>query len=267
MDELYNSNGNKLTVCGHKVIDYAPIVKGINHRGYNSVAPENTLLAFRLSHEKGFKYVETDVCWTKDGIPVLLHDSTIDRTSNGTGSISTMTYAEVLQYDFGSWKSSEYAGTRIPTFEEFVALCRYLGLYPYVQVEGGSEEQVQNLIDIVRKYCIADKISWISRQTTYLEYIKNYDPAARLIYSPDDITEESIATGLTLKTDKNEVVVNVEYTDITDEKVALCIANGFPLETYTVNSESVIQSLNPYVTGVTSDNLNAGEIMYNLYNV
>lgn len=269
MAYLYDSNGKKLTISEQKAIDYDSIIKCINHRGWNSIAPENTLPAFILSHENGFKYVETDVCLTSDGVPVLLHDSTIDRTSDGSGSIASMTYEEVLQYDFGSWKSSDYTGTKIPTFEEFIALCRYIGLHPYVEVKHGagfSEAQVQNLVNIAKKYSMADKISWISRSTTYLEYIKNYDSTARLIYSPDDITDASIATGITLKTGENEVVINVEYSNITEEKVALCITNGFPLETYVVDSESVVKSLNPYVTGVTSNNLKAGDIMYHQYN-
>ena len=65
---------------------FSSYVKGINHRGYATVAPENTLPAYQLSAKKGFRYVETDVLFTSDNVPVLLHDITIDRTSNGTGN-------------------------------------------------------------------------------------------------------------------------------------------------------------------------------------
>ena len=80
-------------------------VLSVNHRGYSAIAPENTLPAYRLSKEKGFRYVETDVSFTSDGVPVLLHDASIDRTSDGTGKIAEMTFEQVRQYDFGSWKS------------------------------------------------------------------------------------------------------------------------------------------------------------------
>lgn len=67
-------------------------VLAVNHRGYSKDAPENTIPAYIMSKQKGFNYVECDVAFTKDGVAVLLHDSTIDRTSNGSGSISSMTY-------------------------------------------------------------------------------------------------------------------------------------------------------------------------------
>ena len=98
-------------------------IKAVAHRGYSTEAPENTLPAFRLAKENGFDYVECDVVFTSDNVPVLLHDSSIDRTSNGEGKISSLTYEEVSQYDFGSWFSEEYAGVKIPTFDEFLKLC------------------------------------------------------------------------------------------------------------------------------------------------
>lgn len=59
----------------------------VSHRGYNAIAPENTMSAFQKSYEYGYKYVETDVTFTADGVPVLLHDDSIDRTSNGSGKL------------------------------------------------------------------------------------------------------------------------------------------------------------------------------------
>ena len=64
--------------------------------------------AFQKAYEYGYKYVETDVTFTADGVPVLLHDDSIDRTSNGSGEIASLTYEYVRTLDFGSWKSKEY---------------------------------------------------------------------------------------------------------------------------------------------------------------
>jgi hypothetical protein len=111
---------------------YNTNVNSVNHRGYNTIAPENTLPAYQLSRKMGFTMVECDVQFTSDDVAVLLHDATIDRTSNGTGNINDLTWAEVQQYDFGSWKSADYTGTRIPSFAEFIQLCKYLGLKAYV---------------------------------------------------------------------------------------------------------------------------------------
>ena len=85
-------------------------MNAVAHRGASTEAPENTLIAYKIAKERGFTMAECDVTFTKDGIGVLLHDDTIDRTSDGSGNIKNLTLAEVRQYDFGSWKSSEFTG-------------------------------------------------------------------------------------------------------------------------------------------------------------
>ena len=84
-------------------------VRSIAHRGLSAEAPENTLPAFRLAKEQGFSSVETDIRFTKDGVPVCLHDGSIDRTSNGSGEVADMTLEELRQYDFGAWKGEDFA--------------------------------------------------------------------------------------------------------------------------------------------------------------
>ena len=135
-------------------------VKSINHRGYSKTAPENTLPAYQLSKEMGYDYVEADISFTKDGVPVLLHDGKINRTArradgsklNKGISINSITYEEALDYDFGIWKGKEYKGTKIPTFEEFLALCKDLELHPYIELkENGAytRDQIEGLVEMV----------------------------------------------------------------------------------------------------------------------
>lgn len=235
-------------------------VKSVNHRGYGT-APENTLAAYRLSKINGFEYVETDISFTSDNIPVCLHDNTIDRTSNGTGNISDLTFDEVRAYDFGSWKSSSYAGVKIPSFEEFVLLCRNLGLIPYIELKSGTQEQIEACVDIVEKYGMRGKVTWISFSSTCLTYVKNYDSEARLGYVANTIDETIIERVQSLITDTNEVFVDTNYTTLTDEICDMCAEANLPLEVWTVNTKSAITSLNPYVSGVTSDTLIASHIL------
>lgn len=254
---------------GGSAIDYDKTVKAVNHRGYNSVAPENTIPAYILSKQMGFNYVEADISFTSDGVAVLLHDATIDRTSNGSGNISAMTYADVLQHDFGSWKSAEYAGTKIASFEEFIAVCRGIGLHPYIELTNNgayTESQIQGLVDIVKSYGMADKVTWISFTHTYLGYVKSVDPSARLgLLCWSDWTFDYVSgTVQTLKTDTNEVFLNVNSAWAV-ENYAQSKDAGIPVEVWTVNSEDEIKNLNPYVSGVTSDNLIAGKVLYDKY--
>lgn len=245
-------------------IDYDKTVLGINHRGYNYIAPENTLSAFRLSKQMGFNYVETDVSFTSDSVAVCLHDDTIDRTSNGTGNINDLTYAQVSQYDFGSWKSSAYAGEKIPTFEQFIKLCKNLGLKPYIELKNSAtytEAQIQSIVDLVERNGMRGKVTYISFNATYLGYVKNYDGEARLGYLAD-ITSTTITTATGLRTSSNEVFIDAGYGNATSAKVQLAMAAHLPIEVWTVDVETTITGLDSYISGVTSDNLIAGKVLY-----
>ncbi|MGG0717196.1 glycerophosphodiester phosphodiesterase family protein [Robertmurraya massiliosenegalensis] len=118
----------------------------VAHRGASGYAPENTIAAFDLAVDMKADYIEIDVQRSKDGELVLIHDTTVNRTTNGTGSVGDLTFEQLRSLDAGSWFGEEFAGESIPTFEEI--LDRYRGkvgilielkapeLYP------GIEEQV-----------------------------------------------------------------------------------------------------------------------------
>lgn len=239
-------------------------VKAINHRGYCMEAPENTLAAFRLSKKKGFEIVECDVSFTSDGHAVLLHDATVDRTSNGTGSIANMTFEEVRALDFGTWKSEEYAGEQIPTFEEFILLCKRLGLHPYIELKTGTEAQIKDLVDVVKRYGMKGKVTWISFNSACLGYVKAVDTNARLGFVVDSVTTSTITTvEQTLRTDKNDVFIDCAASNANNDAVTLCAKADIPLEVWTVNTEAEILALDAYVSGVTSDNFIASKVLSN----
>ena len=97
----------------------------IAHRGASGHAPENTIAAFDKAFEMKADYIEIDVQQTRDGRLVVIHDTTIDRTTNGTGSVSDYTLEELRQLDAGTWFGKDFIGEQIPTFEEI--LDRYRG--------------------------------------------------------------------------------------------------------------------------------------------
>jgi glycerophosphoryl diester phosphodiesterase len=94
------------------------------HRGDNEGAPENTIPAFLQAIAGSAEFVETDIQLTSDGVPVLMHDWTLDRTTDGTGPVWTKTYDELRGLDAGSWYAPEFAGERIPTLEDLLDLVR-----------------------------------------------------------------------------------------------------------------------------------------------
>jgi glycerophosphoryl diester phosphodiesterase len=87
----------------------------VAHRGAGKLAPENTLAALRAGHAHGYRMVEFDVKLSADGVPFLLHDDTLDRTTTGRGRADALNWAELAKLDAGSWHSREYAGEPLPT--------------------------------------------------------------------------------------------------------------------------------------------------------
>jgi glycerophosphoryl diester phosphodiesterase len=88
------------------------------HRGGGILAPENTLGAIRLGQSLGFTAHEFDVKLSKDGVPILLHDETLERTTTGAGKAADLTWSEMLKLDAGGWHSPLFRGERVPSFEE-----------------------------------------------------------------------------------------------------------------------------------------------------
>lgn len=269
---IYDINGNVIDTGGGtaSAIDYDTIMRGVNHRGYNTVAPENTLPAFKLSKINGFNYVETDVQFSSDSVGVIIHDLTINRTArNSDGSsvgesdiyVKNLTFAQLREYDFGLWKSSSYSGTKIPSFEEFIVLCRNIGLHPYIELKAGTQTQVESLIDIVKASGMEGKVTWISYNSPRLGYVKSYDASARIGLLSDGGTDANIATAQSLKTEANEVFLSCGSR--TAEVINRCKTANLPMEVYTLDTASQITALDPYITGVTSNSLVAGKIIYN----
>ena len=242
-------------------------VKGINHRGYNTEAPQNTIPAFKLSKKKGFDYVETDVRYTSDGVPVLLHDFEINyvaRNADGselteTINIADITYEQALQYVFCGDFYSEYPTQRITTFRDFMALCRNLGLHPYIELKS-SAYNASVLVDIVRDYGMIENVTWISFGNNLLLMVKNADANARLGLLVTDVTETAVTQAQALKTTTNEVFISASSDSVNN--VELCKATEIPMEVYTLNAVSSIVATNPYVSGITSDTLNASAVLY-----
>jgi glycerophosphoryl diester phosphodiesterase len=107
----------------------------VGHRGNAGQAPENTLVSYREAREAGADLAECDVRLTRDGHLVLLHDATLDRTTDGTGPLADHTLAELGALDAGGWKAPAYAGERIPTLEALLRQHAEDGLPIVVEVK------------------------------------------------------------------------------------------------------------------------------------
>src|SRR4029079_6254966 len=109
----------------------------IAHRGASSYAPENTLAAFDLALDMRARHIELDVALTSDNHVVVIHDDKVDRTTNGSGSVTSHTLAALRELDAGPWFGSQFEGERIPIFDE--VLTRYKGrVHIHTEIKGKS---------------------------------------------------------------------------------------------------------------------------------
>lgn len=112
----------------------------IAHRGARAYAPENTLAAFRLAREMGADWFELDCHRTRDGHVVVIHDHTVDRTTNGKGDLREMTLDELKALDAGSWMDARFSGEPLPTLAEALELAdRHFGVY--VEIKSASDDK------------------------------------------------------------------------------------------------------------------------------
>jgi len=120
----------------------------IAHRGAGRLAPENTLAAFRLGARHGYRMFECDAKLSKDGVVFLLHDATLERTTNGRGVAGDRTWAELSRLDAGHWHSREYAGEPLPTLEQLARFCRANGLLLNIEIKPtpGTERQTGEVV-------------------------------------------------------------------------------------------------------------------------
>ena len=244
------------------------VVHSINHRGANEYAPENTMSAFRISKELGFDMVECDVDFTIDNIPVVIHDSTVDRTSNGTGEVHSFTFEDIRKLDFGSWKSTAYSGEKIPSFDEFILGCRTLGLHPYIEIKERDYinlELVTTLVNIVHKYDMQDKVTWISFGIDKLQSVVKVDKYARVGFIEEfmstSILDESINRIKTLDTGYNEIFYDLNLGLVNTSIINRLKEEKIKLEVWVVDSVNLITSADNYITGFTSDNLRADWVL------
>jgi len=150
------------------------------HRGHSAGAPENTLVAFRKAFEYGgpLTTCETDLSITSDGELVLMHDKTVDRTTNGHGIVQKMTYAELAKLDAGSWFSDEFAGEQVPRLRDALILARELGIIYQLELKIYDQNDVffLKLRALIDELGAADLLQFSSFDYVQLRDVKKAIP-------------------------------------------------------------------------------------------
>jgi glycerophosphoryl diester phosphodiesterase len=214
------------------------------HRGGGSLAPENTLAGIRLAARLGYRAVEFDVMLSADGTPVLIHDETLERTTNGMGSVCATRDAQLFTLDAGQ-------GERIPRFVEAAALCRELGLLANVEIKPATGHEVATAevvarltADLWRGAEVQPLISSFSLAA--LEVARDLAPEIRRGVLFEAPPPEWLAELRRLQA----ISLHCDADLLSDEVLAEARAHGVPVLCYTVNAEKQAKML--FARGVSA---------------
>lgn len=157
-------------------------VTSTGHRGAAGYAPENTLASIRKAMDLNVDRIEIDIHQTKDSIVVVIHDDSVDRTSNGTGLVSDLSFEEIRKLDVGSKFSKEFKGEKIPNLEEVLQLVD--GTFELIiEFKDGNDHYPkieEHVIELLHKYNVVDQCIIHSFNTQVLERMHEKLPTVRL---------------------------------------------------------------------------------------
>ena len=236
-----------------------PYPRWVAHRGAGKLAPENTLAAFKRGAREGYRMFECDVKLSSDGVPFLLHDDTLERTTNGFGIAGQQTWQALSQLDAGSWHSSLYASEPIPSLDTIAAYCiaNDFDLNIEIKPTTGTDELTGKVV--------AQHTARLWQNGSRKPLLTSFKPNA--LQAAQDAAPELprglllqelwtgwLETGLMLGC--QAIICNYQLWDtssVTQAKKA-----GFKLLSYTVNDEAEVQRLLALGTdGIITDRVDA----------
>lgn len=257
------------------------IVESVAHQGYAVVAPNNTIPAVQEASRNGFKWTESDLKWTSDGVPVMCHNDVVYAYETGklinpilmdsTGvfttavTISAQTLATLQTYDWGKWKSGAYLGVTIPTFDEFIKNCKRYGMKAFVDNVSGSQAQINALMAIVKKYGMQDNVAWsVGFATATGGYVLEAYNEATLIASIATYEDVSIAVASVKATYPNcTLILSVATTGITIANVETFRSSNIDAKlcVWTINDSTTCEVWLPYADMIVSS-ININDIVW-----
>ena len=234
----------------------------IAHRGFSGAAPENTLAAFKKALDLGVDGIELDVHQTKDNVIVVIHDKTIDRTTNGRGKIAEFSLDEIKKHDAGSWFAPEFSREKIPTLEEVIQLVNGKAII-YIEVKKGDslyEGMSERLIELIDKYSARKWCILHSFEDEVLKDIYHADktfPIFKTVEVPDfaaGFYVKKMAFNNPITHYKSFLGFNMNHNVVTHSVVKSLHKKNLKLIVWTVNDPLHIEKmLNMGVDGIISN--------------
>lgn len=208
------------------------------HRGASGHAPENTLAAFRLALDMGAEMCELDVQQTVDNRLAVIHDDTLNRTTNGKGNLWENTLAELQHYDAGSWFDPGFAGEKLPALEDVIALARgRMKLNIEVKMHGHERQIAPLVIEAIRRENFADECVVTSFDWKVAEEIKALAPEIKVgyIFGWQEFSPEVFAGPVDL--------LSTHYSLVNADFLSRAHTSGKKVHVWTVNYKWLMRRL------------------------
>lgn len=226
------------------MVSLPPLPKIIGHRGARMHAPENTVAGLRRAAVLGAAWVEVDVKLTADGVPILMHDETLERTTNGRGAVRATDLDAIRRLDAGGWFAPAFAGEPVPTLEEALEVILELGLGVNLEIKpcpGREEETARGTLDLTRAIWPHDRPPPLisSFRTDSLETARRVAPDWPRGYLIDKRPADWRRTADRLEA----ATLNVNGARETAETIARYRETGRPVLAYTINDPRQARTL------------------------
>ena len=210
------------------------------HRGFSRKAPENTLPAFEAAMDCGADYIELDVQLTADDVLVVCHDDKLDRTTDGTGKLSSFTYDELMQFSAGSWfgKDGEFDDVRIPSMTEVLDLVgKDIMLNIEIKRSGDPKRTAEKVVELVEEYGIVNSCYVTSFSYPALKKVKQLNPKIKTAFIANLATATSYAQLPYID------AVSMNYLFVNQSVVNSAHHNGKRIFVWTVDRQSEMQKM------------------------
>jgi len=217
--------------------------KVIGHRGAAAYAPENTLASFREAKRRGASWVEFDVKLAACGTPILMHDSSLKRTAGLDRLASELSWAEIAKLDAGSWFGPQFAGERVPSFEQTIACLIELGLGANVEIKPCAGREVETAVAVVEML----RQSWQALPPVLLSSFEDASLAAAHEAAPKfprAILIDELGENWRRRAEGVQALgVNTNGKKLAAERAAEISRAGYALSVYTINDPAQARAL------------------------
>ncbi len=226
----------------------------LSHRGDMGSAPENTIAAFERAITMGEIVLETDIQLTADDVPILMHDWTVDRTTNGSGPVWEHTYDELARLDAGGWYAPEFAGTRVPTLAQFLALIQPSGARAILELKGSWTNQQAAIVgSLIDRHGVRDRVVVASFSLPTLQALSEAAPdVPRILISREVNGDPAVLASLSGAV---AIIVSEAFITSRPEVVSRIHSAGLGVMVYTMNTDASWElAIALGVDGIITDN-------------